>query len=94
MSRPFSSSADLKRRRLINFAWIAGLTIVVVGLMILQQIEILYVLCTLGVTALLVVVALADLDPKSRSESALGDDSAALGSTVPRTARAADRARR
>jgi hypothetical protein len=94
MSRPYSSAADLKRRRLINFAWIAGLTIVVVGLLILQQIEILYVLCTLGVTALLVVVALADLDPKNRSDSAPGDDWAALGGSVPRTARAADRARR
>jgi hypothetical protein len=42
----------------------------------------------------LVVVALADLDPKSRADSALGDDSAALGGSVTRTARAADRARR
>ena len=75
---------------MINFAWIVGLTVVVVGLMILQQTEILYVLCTLGVTALLVVVALANLEPKSRSESPLGDDSAALGGNVPRM----DRARR
>jgi len=79
MSRNYSSSATIKQRRRITFAWVAGLAILVVGLMVYQQTEILYVLSTLSVTALLIVVALADLKGPAGSEANSGADSAAPG---------------
>ena len=68
MSRNYSSSSPLKRRRRITLAWVAGLAILIVGLMVYQQTEVLYVLSTLSVTALLIVVAIADLKGPASSE--------------------------
>src|SRR2546421_2166925 len=80
---------DLKRRkrksRLITLAWIVGLAAIVIFLLVKEMADWLYVLATLGVTVLLVVVAIADLrgGRKGVEETMLGDDAAALGSSIP-----------
>src|SRR5258708_7190990 len=94
MSRNYSSSARIKQHRRVTFAWVAGLAILVVGLMVYQQTEILYVLSTLSVTALLIVVALADLKGNAGSEANLGTDSAASGIGTVQNAGVTGRARR
>jgi len=49
------------RRRGFTYLWIFGLAVLVFTLIYLEQTALLYVFATLGVTALLVVVAAADL---------------------------------
>jgi hypothetical protein len=89
------SRADEKRmkrnRRLITLAWIVGAATLIIVLLYKERADILYVLATLGVTALLVVVAVADLTEgrKGVDEAGLGDDSASIGSGIPATATAA-----
>jgi hypothetical protein len=80
-----------RNRRLMTFAIIAGLAVLIIVLLYKERADILYVLATLSVTALLVVVALADLGGgrKGVDEAALGDDSAAIGSGLPATATSA-----
>lgn len=86
------SRADEKRRkrnrRLLTLAWVVGLAALIIFLLIKERADILYVLATLSVTALLVVVALADLGGgrKGVDEKALGDDAASIGSGIPATA--------
>src|ERR671918_747098 len=86
------SRTDLKRRkrnkRLVMLAWVVGLAGVIIFLLYKERADWLYVLATLGVTALLVVVAMADLEGgrKGVKEASLGDDAAALGSNIPATA--------
>jgi hypothetical protein len=46
---------------MITYAWIASLTALTVSLIYWEKTALLYILATLGVTVLLVVVALADL---------------------------------
>lgn len=81
--------SDLKRRnrnsRLITLAWIVGMAAIVIFLLSKEMADWLYVLATLGVTVLLVVVAVADLKGKRKGvdEAELGDDAAALGSNIP-----------
>jgi hypothetical protein len=94
MSRNYSSSATIKQRRRITFAWVAGLAILIVGLMVYQQTEILYVLSTLSVTALLIVVAFADLKGNAGPDASSGNDSAAIGTGTVESARITGRARR
>jgi len=50
-----------RRRRLTTYAWIIGLTALTVSLIYWEQTALLYILATVGVTILLVVVAVADL---------------------------------
>ncbi|HXQ72807.1 MAG TPA: hypothetical protein VN844_20080 [Pyrinomonadaceae bacterium] len=52
---------DRRRRKLITVAWALGLVAVVVTLIYLEKTAILYILSTLGVTALLMIVAFSDL---------------------------------
>ncbi|HKV33381.1 MAG TPA: hypothetical protein VJP89_03650 [Pyrinomonadaceae bacterium] len=52
---------DQRRRKLMTLAWSLGLAAVVITLIYLEKTAILYILCTLGVTALLMVVAFSDL---------------------------------
>lgn len=52
---------DRRRRRIFTFLWIAALAIVTITLIYWEMTALLYILATLGVTALLIVVALADL---------------------------------
>lgn len=83
--------ARKNNRRLITFVWIAVLTALIITLLYFEQTAILYLMATLGITVLLVIVALADLSGahKIATASGLGDDSAALGSGIPGTAAAA-----
>lgn len=54
-------AGDRRRRKLITVLWALGVGAVVITLIYLEQTAILYILCTLGVTALLIVVAYSDL---------------------------------
>jgi hypothetical protein len=54
-------AGDRRRRRLMTFLWSLGLAVVVIALIYLEKTAILYILCTLGVTALLMIVAFSDL---------------------------------
>lgn len=54
-------AGDRRRRKLITVLWALALAFVVILLIYLERTAILYILCTLGVTALLVVVAFSDL---------------------------------
>ena len=54
-------AGDRRRRKLITALWALGLAAVVITLIYLEKTAVLYILCTLGVTALLVVVAFSDL---------------------------------
>jgi NADH:ubiquinone oxidoreductase subunit 2 (subunit N) len=86
------SRTDTKRRkrnsRLITFGWIAGIAVLIIVLLYKERSDWLYVLATLGLTALLVIVALTDLHGERQGvdEAALGDDSAAIGSSIAATA--------
>ena len=62
-------AGDRRRRKLIAALWALALAAVVIVLIYLEQTAILYILCTLGITALLVIVAFANLaqhEPQSR----------------------------
>lgn len=54
-------AGDRRRRKLITLVYALALAAVVITLIYFEKTAILYILCTLGVTALLVVVALSDL---------------------------------
>jgi hypothetical protein len=54
-------AGDRRRRKLMAALWGLALAVVVIVLIYLEQTAVLYILCTLGVTALLVIVAVADL---------------------------------
>jgi hypothetical protein len=60
MSQRLRSNKN-KKRRGFTYLWIFGLAVLVFLLIYFEQTALLYVLATLGVTALLVIVALADL---------------------------------
>lgn len=59
-----------RRRKSITYLWIAALAIVTIFLIYKEMTALLYILATLGVTAILLVVANADL---SRGEVVSGD---------------------
>jgi hypothetical protein len=81
-----------RNRRLITLGWIAGIATLIIILLYKERADWLYVLATLGLTALLIIVAIADLDGGRRgvNETTLGDDSASIGdgitTPVPSTA--------
>lgn len=54
-------AGDRRRRKLMTVLWALLLAVVVITLIYLERTAILYILCTLGVTALLVIVAFSDL---------------------------------
>ncbi len=84
-------AARKNNRRLMTLLWITGLAILVIALIYFEQTAILYVLATLGLTALLIIVALSDLSGRGRGTnlSELGDDSAAISDGVTGTSAAA-----
>ena len=64
-------AGDRRRRKLMTALWALLLAAVVIGLIYLEKTAILYILCTLGVTVLLLVVAFSDLaqrEPKSEMD--------------------------
>lgn len=82
-----------RNRRFITFAWIAALTFLTVFLIYRELTAVLYILATLGVTGLLIVVALADLSKheKFSTESPQADDAAAIGSGLSSSNRTSQR---
>ena len=50
-----------RNKKLLTYLWVAALAIVTIVLIYKEQTAVLYILATLGVTAILCVVALADL---------------------------------
>jgi peptidoglycan/LPS O-acetylase OafA/YrhL len=103
MSRRVSGAQGRKSRRTMTLLWVAVLVAVVITLLALEQTALLYVLATVGVTVLLVIVAMADLSGahKTLAEAPPADDAAAIGtgisSAIPQPnapARPAPRARK
>ena len=69
-------AGDRRRRKLITGLWALGLAAVVIALIVLEKTAILYILCTLGVTVLLMIVAFSDLahgDAKSQQLAQAND---------------------
>ncbi|MEO6393413.1 MAG: hypothetical protein ABIP75_16310 [Pyrinomonadaceae bacterium] len=60
-------------RKQITLLWIAGVAVVIITLLYFERADVLYVLSTLGVTALLGAVAFADLSG-SKKNPATGED--------------------
>ena len=81
MSGRKTLASDRRRRKTITFLWIAVLSIVTISLIYWEKTAILYILATLGVTVLLVVVALADLE----STEKISADGAAPGDSAARS---------
>lgn len=83
---------DAKRRkrksRLITLAWVTGISALIIILLYKERADWLYVMATLGLTALLVIVAFADLSGGRAGvdEASLGDDSASIGDGLTTTA--------
>jgi multisubunit Na+/H+ antiporter MnhC subunit len=68
-------TANRRRRKMITILWVALLTIGTSILIYKEMTAVLYILATLGVTALLVVVGMADLgesDKPINSETGTG----------------------
>jgi energy-converting hydrogenase Eha subunit E len=87
MKRARNLAGDRRRRKVITILWTAVLAVGTIVLIYKEMTALLYILATLGVTALLLVVAMADL---SHSEKLTGDprrteDSTATGSGVTST---------
>ena len=71
-------AGDRRRRKLITVLWALLLAVVVILLIYLERTAILYILCTLGVTALLVIVAFSDLAHRD-AKSEMGQEADAAG---------------
>lgn len=78
-------AADRRRRKVITGLWALGLSAVVIVLIVLEKTAILYILATLGVSALLAIVAMSDLDQTENSNEgtpALKGDAATVATTI------------
>jgi hypothetical protein len=60
-----------KKRRSVTYLWIFGLALLVFLLIYFEQTALLYIFSTLGVTVLLVIVAVADLGQSELSGTEL-----------------------
>jgi hypothetical protein len=60
-------TTDRRRRKMITLGWALLLGAIVITLIYLEKSAILYILCTLGVTVLLLIVAFSDLAHRDRS---------------------------
>jgi len=65
-------AGDRRRRKMITALWALGLAAVVITLIYLEKTAILYILCTLGVTVLLMIVAFSDLAHADGSTDQMG----------------------
>jgi hypothetical protein len=75
-------SPKIKKRRIITYLWILALAVGVFLLIYFERTELLYVLATLGVTALLIIVAAADLGTTENPQSPQLPDAQAAGSGI------------
>ena len=82
-----NAAADKRRRTTITVLWTALLAIGTIILIYKEMTALLYILATVGVTVLLVVVALADLSAaeKLTKDNQPSDDSAAIGNGITST---------
>ena len=82
-----NAASDRRRRKTITILWTAVLAIGTIILIYNEMTALLYILATLGVTALLIVVAMADLShaEKLTNDPGRSDDSAAIGSGITST---------
>ena len=74
---------------MMTVLWAGVLAIITIVLIYKEMTAVLYILATLGVTALLIAVAMADLAHAEMltNDSRRGDDSAAIGSGIRSTIR-------
>jgi amino acid permease len=68
-----------KKRRSMTYAWIFGLALIVFLLIYFERTELLYVLATLGVTSLLIIVAVSDLGVGDSSQQVSNAQGASSG---------------
>ena len=82
-----TAADDRRKRKMITIFWTALLALGTIILLYKEMTAVLYILATLGVTALLVAVAMADLSTTERltSDTKGADDSAAIGSGITAT---------
>jgi len=82
-----NAASDKRRRKMITVLWTAVLAIGTIILIYKEMTAVLYIVATLGVTALLAVVAIADLAPaeKLTNDPRRSEDSAAIGSGITST---------
>ena len=82
-----NAASDKRRRKMITILWTAVLAIGTIVLIYKEMTAVLYIVATLGITALLAVVAMADLSPaeKLTNDPRRSDDSAAIGSGTTST---------
>ena len=82
-----NAAGDKRRRKMITILWTSALAIGTIILIYKEMTALLYILATVGVTVLLVVVAMADLSPaeKLTNDPGRSEDSAAIGSGITST---------
>jgi hypothetical protein len=88
MSKRLASNRSRKTSgRNRTLLWIGGIGLIVFLLIYFEQTAILYVLATLGVTALLLIVAFADLKGMANADELPkpNDDAAAIGTGISST---------
>ncbi len=87
MKRRPTAATDRRRRKMFTILWAAIIGIGTIILIYKEMTALLYILATLGVTAILVVVAMADLShsEKLTSDARRNDDSAAIGTGITST---------
>ena len=86
MKRTRNLAGDRRRRKLFTILWSGLLAVVTITLIYKEMTALLYILATLGVTALLIVVAMSDLTSgENVSNDSTINDSAAIGSGITST---------
>jgi hypothetical protein len=87
MKQKKNLASERRRRKLFTVLWSLLLGATTIVLIYYELTAVLYILATLGVTALLVVVALSDLSPKDKllDDGNRINDSAAIGSGITST---------
>jgi hypothetical protein len=83
MSGRATLASSRRRRKIITIIWMTLLALVTIGLIHWEMSALLYILATLGVTVLLIIVALSDLGGADKIVTVpQADDAAALGSGI------------
>lgn len=84
MARRRNAADERRRRKLITFLWVSVLALGTIILIYKEHTALLYILATLGITALLVVVAITDLGhaEKLTNDARRGEGSASLGGGI------------
>ena len=82
-------AGNRRRRKTITAFWMAGISLGVILLIYWEMTAILYILATLGVTALLIVVALSDLAHMDNTAGQIStvDDATAMADGITQSYR-------